>query len=331
MSVTERETRSFTKNADSAPYIAIGLPVRKRSPVEFWMCLFQMLPPLNVKLGYMIQKADEANVKEGKLPAEARNELIEKALERNAKYIFLVDDDVLFPDITLYRMWVSMRKNPEIACITAVGGTKLTPSDPLIYQEGIQGAWWDWSLGIQVPIESAWAGCMLVNLDFVKKMKAPWFNDVVTTPEVTDERAKMNIWGHDRYFHKKLRTEAGGIILADTGLLVGHFDADLQKTYLLDTDSPPFRRPFEGETFIPFHDGSGMVSWKRIYVADKPDLQFKTYLEWLQAQDSGERPKISMLPEDFPKETRVEEKEGFTVSDSRRGDFSKWLKEVGAE
>ena len=336
MSVIEREARSFTKNADQAPRLAIAIPCRKRSPVEFWMSVFQMLPPLNVKLGYMIQKADEAHVKDGQLPAQARNSLIQRALDRGMQYIFFLDDDVLFPDITLYRMWVSMQKHPEIACITAVGGTKLTPSEPLIYQEGVQGAWWDWHIGAQVQIESAWAGCMLVNLDYVRKMQAPWFNDIVNSPQArSEEKAKMNIWGHDRYFHKKLRDEAGGIVVADTGLLVAHFDADVQKSYILSPDSPPFRKQFLGEAFIPFHDEGGTISWRRIIVQDQFDQSFKTYLEWLQDQTStpvNSEVVTSILPQgqsDPPPQVEPVQHEGFSVVDNRKSDFSEWMKSVG--
>lgn len=331
MSVVERDARSFTKNSDSAPALGIGLPVRKRSPVEFWMALFQMLPPLNTKIGYMIQKADEANVKDGKLPAAARNSLIERALERDMKFVFFLDDDVLFPEITLYRMWVTMQKHPEMGCITAVGGTKLTPSEPLIYQEGVQGAYWDWQLGAQIPIHSAWAGCMLVNMSYVRKMPEPWFNDIVIGVNgPPDERVKQNIWGHDRYFHQQMREKTGGLIIADTGLLVAHFDADLQKSYILPPNSPPFTRPILGESWIPFHDDDGTVSWRRIVLPDKPDTSFKTYLQWLQDQNTKPDSVISMIPQVAEKVAEVEQRDGFTVKDSRKGDFSEWLKEVGA-
>jgi len=330
MSVVERDARSFTKNADSAPALGIALPVRKRSPVEFWMHLYQMLPPLNTKIGYMIQKADEKNVVDGKLPAAARNALIERALSRDMQFLFFLDDDVLFPDITLYRMWVTLQKHREVGCITAVGGTKLTPSEPLIYQDGVQGAWWDWQLGAQVPIHSAWAGCMLVNLEYVKKMPEPWFNDVVTGVDgPPNERVKQNIWGHDRYFHKTMREQTGGIILADTGLLVAHFDADLQKSYILPPNSPPFTKPILGECFIPFFDDDGTVNWRRIIVADQPDPSFKTYLNWLQDQNKEPAPVISILNNDPPKKP-LEQHEGFAVDDKRKGDFSKWLEEIGA-
>lgn len=332
MSVIEREGRSLTKNAEEAPALGIAIPCRKRSPVEFWMSVFQMLPPLNTKIGYMIQKADEKHVKDGLLPAAARNALIERALARNMKFLFFVDDDVLFPDITLYRMWVQMQKHPEIACTTAVGGTKLTPSEPLIYQEGVQGAWWDWNLGVQIPIESAWAGCMLVNLDYVRKMEGPWFNDkVVGTDGPHDEKIKLNIMGHDRYFHKRLRNETGGLVVADTGLLVAHFDADLQKAYIFPPDSPPFRRDILGETFIPFHDDSGTISWRRIYIPDRPDKSFKTYLQWLQDQNPVEEKSITIVPtEEKVKEVKVEQREGYTVTDSRKSDFREWMKSINA-
>jgi hypothetical protein len=300
MSVIEREARSFTKNAESAPALGIALPVRKRSPVDFWMSLYQLMPPLNVKLGYMIQKGDEKHVVDGKLPAEARNELIRRALAKDIQFLFFLDDDVLFPDITLYRMWIQMQKHRNIACITAVGPTKLTPTEPLIYQEGIQGAWWDWQLGALVEIHSAWAGCMLVNLEYVRKLQDPWFNDVVTDEPKGEERSKRNIWGQDRYFHRKLREQAGGLVMADTGLLVAHYDADLQKAYILPPDAPCFRLPILGESFVTYIAPDGYVNWRRVIPPDRPDASFIAYLDWLKERFPTTASAITMVPESVP-------------------------------
>jgi hypothetical protein len=300
MSVMEREARSFTKNAEDAPALGIALPVRKRSPVDFWMSLYQLMPPMNVKLGFLVQKAAETNVPDGKLPAAARNELIRRALQKGMSALFFLDDDVLFPDLTLNRMWISMQKHPGIACITAVGPTKLTPSEPLIYQEGVQGAWWDWHLGALVEIHSAWAGCMLVNLDYVRKLRDPWFNDVVTDAPEDGGHHKRNIWGQDRYFHRKLREHAGGLVMADTGLLVAHYDADLQKAYILPPDAPCFRKPILGEAFVTFIDkDTGYVNWRRIVQPDQPDLEFLSYLDWLKDRTPQAAP-ITLVPEPEP-------------------------------
>lgn len=329
MSARILEARSLTKNDENAPYLGIGLPVRRRSPVDFWMHLYQLLMPLNTKVGYIIQKAAEKNVVDGKLPAAARNEIIEKGLEAGMKYIMFLDDDVLFPDITLYRMWVQMQKHPEIACITAVGCTKLTPVEPLIYKDGQQGAYWDFHLGALTPIHSGWAGCMLVNLDYVKKIEAPWFNDVVVGgQDNSDERFKRNVWGQDRWFHMQLQ-QAGGLVMADTGLLVAHYDADLQKAYILPPDAPCFKKPFLGESFITFYDNNGYVNWRRIIVPDMPDKPFRSYLDWL-AERTSKEDQISMIPAQ-PKEIKIEEKEGFKVSDNRNRteNFGEWFKTIG--
>lgn len=319
----EFEARSLTKNAENAPALAIGLPCRKTSPVDFWMHMQQMLPPLNVKMGFIIEKAAEKNVKDGKLPAAARNSILQRALSLNVDFVFFVDDDVLMPDIVLYRMWNNMQKHPEIACITAVGTTKLTPCEPLIYAKDQQGAFWDWPLGALVEIESAWAGCMMVNLKYVRQVEGPWFNDVITPPSETDERKKRNIWGQDRYFHRYIESETGGKIVADTGLLVGHWETDTQKCYIIPPDAPCFNKPIEGESFITYLDDTGYVNWRRIMVKDRPDLTFNNYLDWLKTQSTPEEIK-AIIPV-------TEEREGYTSVDKRapRQDFEEWFKSVG--
>ena len=178
-----------------------------------------------------------------------------------------------------------------------------------------------------MPIHSAWAGCMLVNLNYVRKLEGPWFNDVVTGEEADPtERVKRNIWGQDRYFHKRLREETGGLIMADTGLLVAHFDADLQKSYILPPDAPCFNKPFLGESFITFYDDDGQVNWRRVVIADQPDPDFKTYLEWLQEKYPSQEQKIAMIPE---KEVVEEKREGYTIKDSRSNqDFKEWFDRI---
>ncbi len=287
--------RTPTKVDSSAPMLAIGIPSRGEVPIEFMIHLLQILPPLNVRLSYVIQT--------GKLPAEARNLILERSIEAGAQYVWFLDDDVLFPDVTLYRLWVLMQKHPEAACITGIYGTKLTPTEPLIYADSGSGAYWDWPLGVLLPIHSAGAGCMLVNLSYVKKLTPPYFDDIVRDTKIEGGRHR-NLYGQDRYFHRRLAEDAGGVIYADTGLLLGHWESQMHRPFLLPPDSPCFQQRVRGEAFIPYIDERGVLMWRRVINFEEHDPNFVGYLDWLKSRQSQDAP--TLIPSSMVEATTPE-------------------------
>ena len=285
--------REHFKTAPDAVTLTIGLPTRGAVPVEFMVGCLQMLPPLNVKLAWCIQK--------GMLPAAARNSIIERSLAMSAAYCWFLDDDVLYPDVTLYRLWVQMQTHPEAGIITAVVPTKIDPSEPMIYFDQAQGAAWDWPLGALVPIESAAAGCMIVNLDLVRRWRptGPWFNDSYAHEPHTEGEVTMKrrVIGHDRHFFQALRDATGCVNYADTGLLMGHFDARSHRVYTVGETAPCFRRPPAGEAFVAILVAGGAVTWRRIYPPDEPSRpEWVSYLDWLQQLGRPRPSVIEMIP-----------------------------------
>lgn len=322
--------RHVVKYAPGTPTLGIGLAVRAASPVEFWISQMQMIPPLNVKIGYYIQKGANAQrieayadvrdamraamrddgeppdvevcepcggsgrvrIKDrGKLGAAARNEILKSALADGVPYVLFYDDDVLCSDMTAYRMWVNAQKHPEAAAITGIYVTKVTPSEPLLYADAESGAFWDWPLGALVPVHSAGAGCQIVNMEYVKKIEPPWFNDTVIDEVLPDGSLQRRTWGHDRYFHVQLQ-KAGGVVYADTGLLCGHWDVETQHAFVVPPDAPCFQQPPEGEAFVPFLDAQGLMDWRRLLPRSYAgDARFLGYMDWLaqNATNAGER------------------------------------------
>lgn len=287
MSAAIYQGREHIRCAPDAPVMGIGIPCRYTSPPEFWLTLNQALPPLNVKVAYIVNKGSYSSSKQEWTPmlaAPSRNAILETALNRGIRYLLFLDDDVLFPDVTIYRLWGEMQLHPEAACITAVYSTKLPPAEPFLYIDHGSGAYWDWPLGCLVPIHSAGAGCMIVDLDYVRKLSAPWFNDNVSTG-VVDGVSTRAIVGHDRYFHARLRDEAGGIIYADTGLLLAHMDTNTNRPWILPPEAPCFQRPPLGESFVPAITEEGVVMWTRL-LTQEGNPQFMGYLQWLRGQTS---------------------------------------------
>jgi hypothetical protein len=275
--------RETIKISPDAIRLTIGVPTRGLGPIEFYLSLFQSLQPLNVRLSYSIQK--------GLLPAAARNRILHSAIERNTKYVIFLDDDMIFPDITLYRLYDNMKLHPEAACITAVYSSKLEPSEPFLYNTEGDGCFWDWPLGALVPVESAGAGCMIVDTDWVKKMDVPldadgiptWFDDQVTTRTTSDVRTRVKAsWGHDRLFMRRLQ-DLGGVNYADTGLLLAHLDCETQRVYIIPPEAPCFQQMPRGEAFFPVYDEGGAIYFRRIGPVQTSPETFKGYLQYLDS------------------------------------------------
>ena len=271
--------RTRIKTASDAPSIAICIPTKGSVPIEFMVAFVQVLSPLNVKILYSFQK--------GKLPAIARNDVLSDCLDAGVHYAWFLDDDVIFPDVTLYRLFGQAVQHPEAAVISAVIPTKIEPTEPLLYASDSQGAFWDWPLGTLVPIHSAGAGCLMVNLEWVRKLSPPYFDDVVESVQETPETPAGHAqYGHDRYFMRKLAA-AGGAIYADTGLLLSHWDRELHKNYLLPTTAPCHQLPPLGEAYVPMLVDKGIVMWRRIIPLRDTEPSFLGYLDWLHTLGAG--------------------------------------------
>lgn len=266
------------KVSQDAPRMGIGIPVRKggvKCP-EFWMNVFQLMAPLNVKSAYIVEK--------GILPAQARNNILETAMEWGTKYLLFLDDDVLFPDVTAIRLWNQMKLHPEAAAITGIYTTKHSPPEPLLYADMGSGAFWDWPLGALIPIHSAGAGCMIVDVERISKLSPPWFQDAYESQQAKDGVHNTSTLGHDRYFLSRLNEETDGKVYADTALLLGHMDVDSDAIYIMPPESPcyDFKRFVpDGEAYLPYIDAQGCIIWRRIIpIKDTP---FASYVEWLAA------------------------------------------------
>jgi GT2 family glycosyltransferase len=194
-----------------APTLIIGIPSRGKVSTEFTMSLVQLFNPLNMVVTYVVQK--------GMLPAEAREEITKYALEAGAKYIFFIDDDMLLPPDTLYRLNQRMQTLPDAAIVSGIYSSKFEPVEPFVYKEFGAGAYWGFKKN---SIEQVWAvgaGCLLVNLEYVKKMKPPYWLD-----EYGEIEGRATFLGQDINFCHKIQKEAGGRVYIDSAINCGHQD-----------------------------------------------------------------------------------------------------------
>lgn len=217
--------------------VVIGVPSRGNIRLEWAAMLKSLGEPVNYSWALQTTL--------GKPVDEGRNMVARYAVEHNANYLFFIDDDVLVPNQALRRMVYSMEQNPEWDLLSGIYVTKSDPPEPLIFGENPDGAFWDWKFNEIFPISGCGMGCCLIRGSALQKVKEPWFY-------YRHEAEGINRLeeGEDLYFCRKLR-EAGGVLMADGGVLCGHIDEN-GKVYSLDSESLPIKRadPEELERFV---------------------------------------------------------------------------------
>lgn len=213
----------------SAPTLIIGIPSRGKVSTEFMMSLVQLFNPLNMVVTYIIQK--------GMLPAEARESITKYALEVGAKYIFFIDDDILLPPDALYRLNQRMQTLPDAAIVSGVYSSKFDPVEPFVYKEFGAGAYWGFDKKEPEQVWAVGAGCLLVNLEYVKKMKSPYWMD-----EYGEINGRATFLGQDINFCHKIQQEAGGKVYIDPIVNCGHQDINSGKIFHIPGISQPKKK-----------------------------------------------------------------------------------------
>lgn len=165
---------------------------------------------------------------------EARNEIVQFALDQGANYIYWIDDDVLPPPDAFLKMYTH---NKDI--INGVYWSKSNPPMPLLFRNHLEGPYWDWHVGDLIEIDAAGMGLTLVKTDVYRKIEkeqgGPWYSvDYGSFPGVKASPANNT---EDLYFYWKAR-KAGYKIWADTSIQAYHYDKTNNVMYGMPSGSP---------------------------------------------------------------------------------------------
>lgn len=174
---------------------------------------------------------------EGMDTAEARNDIVQVALRKKARFLWMIDDDTAPLRCDAVRLMMSTLGQNLHKGVRAVTGIYVTKSkdcpEPLIFDEG--GPMWQWKAGQIFPVKSCGAGCLLISMDVFEQIGEPWFKD-------DKDQGKWFVGEHgkeDIYFCEQLG-KLGHTILADSRVLCAHFDKD-GDMYVLPEDSYPLQ------------------------------------------------------------------------------------------
>jgi predicted SAM-dependent methyltransferase len=167
--------------------------------------------------------------------AEARNEIVEFALQQGANYIYWLDDDVITTPDSFLKLY---RHNKDI--INGVYWSKSNPPMPLLFRGHLQGPYWDWHVGDLIEIDAAGNGLTLVKTDVYREMSkqlgGPWYStDYVSFAGVEGPSAPNNT--EDLYFYWKAK-KLGYKVWADTSIQAFHYDKNNRVLYGMPANSP---------------------------------------------------------------------------------------------
>jgi predicted SAM-dependent methyltransferase len=166
--------------------------------------------------------------------ADARNEIVQFALDCDANYVFWLDDDVVAPSDAFLKMW---RHNKDI--INGVYWSKSNPPMPLLFRGHLDGPYMNWHYGDLIEIDAAGNGLTLVKTDVYrqieKKMGGPWYSVEYGSFAGVKESPFNNT--EDLYFYWKAR-ECGYKIWADTTIQAPHYDKNNNVLYSMPANSP---------------------------------------------------------------------------------------------
>jgi|ERR1035437_7799957 predicted SAM-dependent methyltransferase len=168
--------------------------------------------------------------------AEARNSLVQQAFQYNPNYIVFIGDDVLFPPNAVMSMLDKIGKTYNgIKCdmVTGVYWTKSFPSEPYLWQMGMEGPFKDWKAGDFFSIDMAGCDCLVVDINVFKEIPFPWFS----LDWKWDKKDQLNLSTEDFYFYTKARKH-GFRLWADTSIQCYHEDRAKPQMFGLTTDMP---------------------------------------------------------------------------------------------
>lgn len=145
----------------------------------------------------------------------AREMMAEKAVELGAKWLLMVDDDMIIPK----RMFEGLIRHADKAdIISPIAFQRLTPFKPVIYKTKVEKKdnlvyvtntnITDYEPNSIVYPDAVGFGAVLINTNVLKALPKPWFFSNTSI-------------GEDIYFCQQARTH-GFKILVDTSVKIGH-------------------------------------------------------------------------------------------------------------
>jgi hypothetical protein len=147
----------------------IAVPTLENRPIHIdWAFSFKNLtPPINFNVVYACVKNKPVD--------QARNEIVAEAIKQGHRYLLFVGDDTVMPAHALRMFLFRMENTPNCAAVGGVYFSKSLPPAPLIFRGNGSGSYWDWKVGEYFEVTGMGMDCILLDVEWLKKVPAPWW------------------------------------------------------------------------------------------------------------------------------------------------------------
>jgi hypothetical protein len=218
----------------TGPGLIIAIPTLGRPVNLDWALAFKALnPPINYNINFSIIKGQPVDA--------ARNAFAQQAIEKDAKYLFFLGDDVIVPPHTLRQLIFRMENDNSVGVVGGVYCSKTETPSPLIFKGNGQGSYWDWKIGEYFEVTGIGMDCTIIRTDCLRKISIPLFK-TCDSDNYLDGVNSAESWTEDLYFCKKVIEETDYKIMVDTSIICEHFDVYSGKTYTLPKGTLPYRQ-----------------------------------------------------------------------------------------
>ena len=152
--------------------------------------------------------------------AQARNRLVEKAINGEYDKLLMIDSDMILPEDTIIHLL-----DPDVPIVTGVARYKNDSGRAPIFKSTQDAtgsnAWkWDDIPPGRFPISNGGVACGMIDVSLLKRMPRPWF--------VWQERANGTYSGEDIGFYEKVKS-MGIQPYADGRVRCGHVGRHVYK------------------------------------------------------------------------------------------------------
>lgn len=229
--------------------LGIGIPMTGVVRAEWMLARYGQIIPTNWSQLDIIQWMD-TYAPMGFMVADARNLVVQSAVEKKMEWLLFIDHDVCLPPDAFLRFNDYMRED-KYPIVAGIYWTRSEPAEPLIYRGRGNSFFAKWKVGDKVMADGTHMGCVLINMKIIKAVydeseeymigankcrrvfKTP--NEIFFDPETGSSHAMTGT--EDLYFYDRLMDEGffkkAGYpefqkmkypLLIDTGIPCYHMD-----------------------------------------------------------------------------------------------------------
>lgn len=149
--------------------LLVGVPMTGLLRSEWVLARYGQVIPCNWSSSDCIMWLDQYSPLRFSV-ADARNLIVEQAVQGNFEWLFFIDHDTIIPPTTMLRMNDYMLAG-EPPIVAGIYFTKSVPSEPLIYRGQGNSHYREWKLGDKVYADGHGMGCTLIH---VSVLRAVW-------------------------------------------------------------------------------------------------------------------------------------------------------------